>query len=179
MVKIGVSDLKARLRSEINFDFQENWSYLTAAKARIPVVAPVHVWGKVTNTGRTLLVNGEIATTLELTCDRCLDSFNYPLKVFLEEEYASNTGVNPPVADDPQGNELRSLEGEFINLRPAVEETLILALPMKLLCHEDCRGLCPHCGQNFNKGECRCEDKTVDPRLAVLEKLLSKREGEN
>lgn len=179
VVKISVSDLKTRLGGQISFDFQESWSYLTTAKARLPVVAPVHVWGVVDNTGRTLFVNGRIATILELTCDRCLTSYNYPLKIPLQEEYAGSAEVKNLANDDPQGNELRLFDGELINLRPAVEDAIILALPMKLLCHESCRGLCPYCGRNFNEGQCRCDDTTMDPRLAPLEKLLRKREGES
>lgn len=180
MVKIGVRDLKARIRDELEFDFQENWSYLSTANGRQPVVAPVCVRGKVTNTGRTLLVDAEAITALQLICDRCLTAFKYPLKVYLQEEYAANKGLNQKGSGDEwQAEELRPLEGDTIDLRPAVEEALTLALPMKVLCHEECRGLCSHCGQNFNEGQCRCANETVDPRLAVLGKLLSPREGEN
>jgi uncharacterized protein len=179
VVKIAVSDLKARPGSELAFKAQEKWSSLSTAAGRIPVVAPVHVACDVINTGRTLQVKGQVVTTLELTCDRCLEKFRYSVVAPLEEEYS---GVSPGQAAGRESEETgiaRPLEGDFINLKPAVEEALILALPMKWLCRESCLGLCPHCGQNLNEGQCYCDTRPVDPRLAVLEEMLRKREGEN
>jgi uncharacterized protein len=179
VVKIGVSDLKVRLRDELDFDFQENWSYLSTASIKLTVVAPVRARGKVTYTGRSYLVEGEVETTLQLSCDRCLADFLYPLKVDLQEGYAANTGATPEgTGAGIEPDEIRPLEGETINLKPAVAETLALALPMKSLCHEGCRGLCPRCGQNLNEGQCRCGTEIIDPRLAILGKLLPQREGE-
>ncbi|WP_170291053.1 YceD family protein [Neomoorella glycerini] len=179
VVKIGVSDLKARPGSELEFKAQEKWSYLTTATGRIPIVAPVRVCGNVTNTGRILLVKGQVATTLELTCDRCLEKFRYSVVASLEEEYAGASAGQAAAGENEEPGEVRPLEGDFINLKPAVEEALILALPMKWLCRESCRGLCTHCGQNLNEGQCQCDTRPVDLRLAVLEELLRKKEGEN
>ncbi|KYH32493.1 hypothetical protein MOMUL_10940 [Moorella mulderi DSM 14980] len=179
MVKIGVSDLKARPGGELEFKAQEKWSYLATATGNIPIVAPVRVGGTVTNTGKILLVKGQVATTLELTCDRCLEKFRYSVVASLEEEYAGAAVGQAAVGENEEGGEVRPLEGDFIDLKPAVEEALILALPMKWLCRESCRGLCASCGQNLNEGQCQCDTRPVDPRLAALEELLRKREGEN
>jgi uncharacterized protein len=179
VVKIGVSDLKARPGGELEFKAQEKWSYLATATGNIPIVAPVRVGGTVTNTGKILLVKGQVATTLELTCDRCLEKYRYPVVAALEEEYAGAAAVQTVAGEEGEPIEVRPLEGDFIDLKPAIEEALILALPMKWLCRESCRGLCPHCGQNLNEGQCQCDTRPVDPRLAVLGELLRKREGEN
>ncbi|NLW06844.1 MAG: DUF177 domain-containing protein [Clostridia bacterium] len=179
-MKIGVSSLKTGFSDELEFDFQEKWSYLGTASAKLPVVAPVRVQGKVTNTGKSMLVEGKVVTALQLTCDRCLAAYKFPLKVYLQEEYVVNS--DPAQAgsrDELEAENLRLYKGEIIDLQPAVEEALTIALPMKSLCHEDCRGLCPRCGQNFNEAQCQCETETVDPRLAVLGKLLSPKEGES
>lgn len=179
MVKIGVSDLMARLTNELNFEFQDGWSHLKTANATIPVIAPVQVWGSVIYTGRVLLVRGKVKTALELTCDRCLSNFSYTVNVPLEVEYARSIEIDElDYEEDDKIDEVKLLEGDYIDLKQAVEETLILALLMKTLCEEDCRGLCFHCGQNLNEGECQCDERMVDSRLAVLEKLLKKMEGE-
>ncbi|MDN5344318.1 MAG: hypothetical protein PWQ18_429 [Clostridia bacterium] len=179
MVQISVSDLKSRPGSEIEFKTQAKWPYLITAAARIPILAPVRVSGRITNTGRLLVVKGQVATTLELTCDRCLEKFRYSAVVPLEEEYAAASQMLAGTGEDGEADEVRPLIGDFINLQPAVEEALILALPMKWLCRENCQGLCPRCGQNLNAGPCQCDDRTVDPRLAILAELLRQREGEN
>ena len=62
-------------------------------------------------------------------------------------------------------------EGDEVNLAPLVRETLLLALPTKPLCREDCRGLCPRCGANRNGAECGCREEWRDPRLEVLRTL--------
>jgi uncharacterized protein len=59
-----------------------------------------------------------------------------------------------------------------IDLSFGVRESLLLALPMKVLCSEDCKGLCPHCGANLNEESCDCVAETIDPRWAELRKLL-------
>ncbi|WP_258361087.1 YceD family protein [Moorella sulfitireducens] len=178
-MKIGVGDLKARPGGEIEFKSQEKWTFLSTVSGNIPIVAPVRVTGRVTNTGKILLVQGQAATTLELTCDRCLEKYRYPVVAPLEEEYAGTTAGQDANGEKWDKVEVRPLEGDFIDLKPAVEEALILALPMKWLCRENCRGLCPHCGQNLNESQCRCDARPVDPRLAVLGELLHKKEGEN
>ncbi len=177
-MRVDVSDLKAKLSKPISFDIQGNWSYLTTSKARIPIVAPINVQGKIDNTGRTLYVSGQVSTVLELVCDRCLKSFNYPLGIPLQEEYASSGIIQELAKGDLEDKELRAFDGEFIDLKPAVEDAIILALPMKMVCSDDCCGLCSICGCNLNEGQCQCTDDIIDPRLAPLKKLLRKREGE-
>ncbi len=62
--------------------------------------------------------------------------------------------------------------GDEIDIADLVRESLILAEPLKSVCSETCRGLCPHCGINLNTAQCDCQGKLIDPRLAVLQKLL-------
>jgi uncharacterized protein len=62
-------------------------------------------------------------------------------------------------------------ENETIDLGQLMREQLYLSLPMKPLCHEDCRGLCPQCGTNVNRGSCSCQHEWEEPRLAVLKTL--------
>ncbi|MDN5361069.1 MAG: hypothetical protein PWP70_116 [Moorella sp. (in: firmicutes)] len=180
VVKIGVGDLKTRPGDELEFSFKASWSHLATATARIPILAPILVRGKVTNTGPVLVVQGQVATTLELTCDRCLARFSYPVIAPLEEEYVStaNRGLGEDEKEE-KDRETRPLEDDVLDLQLAVTEALILALPMKWLCQENCRGLCPQCGQNLNEGQCRCQTETVDPRLATLKQLLGRLEGED
>ena len=63
------------------------------------------------------------------------------------------------------------IEDMHFNLDPLVTEDIFLSLPTKILCSEDCKGLCPKCGVNLNLGKCSCK-KEIDPRLAALKELL-------
>ncbi|MDD2499121.1 MAG: DUF177 domain-containing protein, partial [Desulfitobacteriaceae bacterium] len=71
--------------------------------------------------------------------------------------------------------EIYFYEGDKIDILPQVLQTILLELPMKVLCREDCKGLCPVCGTNLNIKECRCERESIDPRLAALKNLLNDR----
>ena len=64
--------------------------------------------------------------------------------------------------------------GEIIDLVPLITEQIILQVPMKALCGETCRGLCPRCGVNLNLASCNCRNEDIDPRLAVLKNVKVK-----
>ena len=103
--------------------------------------------------GDALLVTGRISTPATLRCSRCLRVFELPLKV---EEFAFH----------------QELKGEdFVDLTANMREDIILELPQRALCTEGCRGLCPHCGKDLNKGPCRCKPSEGDLRWHVLNNL--------
>jgi uncharacterized protein len=133
------------------------------------------VQGKVRlmRTNRSILARGELSTEVELTCSRCLGSFNCPLKMNLEEEYHPtadvDTGAAISVPDEPGCFTID--ENHILDLTEAVRQYALLAIPMKPLCKENCAGLCPFCGKNLNQGPCGCPVKSADPRWAELSKL--------
>jgi len=136
------------------------------------------VQGKVRlmRTNRSILVKGELATGVELTCSRCLGSFRCPLKMNLEDEYYPtadvDTGVAIALPDEPGCFTID--RQHVLDLTDAVRQYALLAIPMKPLCKEDCAGLCPFCGHNLNRGPCGCSPKAADPRWAELSKLKKK-----
>jgi uncharacterized protein len=119
-------------------------------------------------------ISGELATRLELVCARCLepvleevsrefDLFYKPMKSIAEEKEEMRLKL-----DD---TEIAFFEGDGLFLADVLAEQVLLAIPMKVICRSDCRGLCPHCGANLNTDECRCEAHATDPRLAPLARL--------
>ena len=70
--------------------------------------------------------------------------------------------------------EIGYYQGEGLLLEDALREQVLLALPLKVICREDCKGLCPHCGANLNDGQCSCADDVDDPRWTALKDLRSK-----
>ncbi len=139
---------------------------------------PVRVVATADNSGKCIVVRGRVGTKIEAACHRCLERFSREISAPFEEEYfrkgekPGHTGVEeeqaPSESEEP---DLRYFHGDEIDLAPAVGEALSLALPIKLLCREDCRGLCPHCGTNLNEKQCDCQIETPDPRMAVLKDL--------
>ena len=123
-------------------------------------------------------INGELSTTLELPCARCLepviqdvrrkfDLLYRPLGADAGREELSVTGAEAEVS---------YYQGKGFMLEDAVREQVLLAVPLKVICREDCKGLCPHCGANQNLERCSCSEPMEDPRWTALKDIRSKLE---
>ena len=133
-----------------------------------PVSEPVKAEGMVRNTAGVLVMTGAITTCIHGTCDRCASPFdreiNLPINVVLVTEMAN---------EENEDEWVFPLEGDSADLDDIVRTVFVLNLDSKLLCNEDCRGLCHRCGKNLNDGPCNCQ-KELDPRFAALKQLLEK-----
>lgn len=133
-----------------------------------PVTEPVVAQGTVRNTAGVLLMTGNVTTTIHGICDRCAAEFSreidFPIDVVLVTELAS---------EENEDEWVFPLVGDSADLDDIVRTVFVLNLDSKLLCKEDCKGLCPHCGKNLNTDVCTCE-KELDPRLAALRQFLKK-----
>ena len=133
-----------------------------------PVSEPVKAEGMVRNTAGVLVMTGEINTCIHGTCDRCATAFdreiNLPINVVLVTEMAN---------EENEDEWVFPLEGDSADLDDIVRTVFVLNLDSKLLCKEDCAGLCHRCGKNLNDGPCNCQ-KELDPRFAALKQLLDK-----
>jgi len=121
-------------------------------------------------------VTGRAVTRLEMPCSRCLEPFEVPVDARFELRYVpatSNTGDDErEIAEDDLTTAFYR-EGT-LDVMEMVREQFQLALPMKPLCAEACRGLCPECGTNLNRASCGCTHAWEDPRLAPLRGLLNR-----
>ncbi|WP_027090927.1 YceD family protein [Cohnella thermotolerans] len=116
---------------------------------------------------RTIDVTGTIACKLQLRCSRCLDPVGEELNIPFRETFRVVSKETSDL-DDREEDDFVPVHGERLELRPYVEEELLLHLPLAPLCREDCKGLCPECGENRNERECGCSNEKIDPRLASL-----------
>ena len=133
-----------------------------------PVTEPVRAEGQVRNTAGVLVMTGSIETTIHGTCDRCASDFDreihFPIDVVLVTELSN---------EENEDEWVFPLEGDSADLDDIVRTVFVLNLDSKLLCKEDCKGLCHRCGKNLNDGPCSCQ-KELDPRFAALKQLLEK-----
>ena len=133
-----------------------------------PVSEPVQASGSVRNTAGVLVMTGKINTTIHGVCDRCASDFTsdleFPLDVVLVTELSN---------EENEDKWVFPLEGDSANLEDIIRTVFVLNMDSKLLCSEDCKGLCFRCGKNLNHGPCDCK-KEIDPRLAALRQLLDK-----
>jgi uncharacterized protein len=122
---------------------------------------------------------GTVKAQLELLCSRCLDPFSLPVAATFDVRClpASEASQDAEREVDHEDLETSYYENDEIDLNELMREQFYLALPMKPLCREDCRGLCPQCGTNLNTGTCDCAPVWEDPRLAPLKGLGRIRES--
>jgi len=121
-------------------------------------------------------VQGRATTRLMLECGRCLDEMEVPVDARFELRYVpqeQNAGEPEREIAEDDLTTAYYREGA-LDVVDMLREQFQLALPMKPLCAESCRGLCPECGANLNRANCGCDPKWVDPRLALLKDLLKK-----
>lgn len=136
-------------------------------------LGPIRIHLKLSRSGRTVLVESRIRAETEFSCDRCLERFvtrlNSNYKATLKPRPQGSPGGE--VELEREDLETDYYEGDEIDLTPALQDQLLLAIPPKAVCREECRGLCQRCGQNLNLKTCKCAGEDVDPRLQILKKI--------
>jgi uncharacterized protein len=137
------------------------------------IIAPVDLDVEVHKDANKARLAGRVRTTLQLACSRCLEPFDVPVDSEIDVLFlpaAANVGEGErEVGDDDLG--VAYYKDEAIDLGEVMREQFYLALPMKPLCQDDCRGLCPVCGVNRNRETCTCQNEWVDPRFEALKRL--------
>ncbi len=123
--------------------------------------------------GQDILVRGSLAGQMELACSRCLEPFTAPAAIDFDLLLVPGPpGASPEDEElSPTDLDLDYYTGEIVDLESLLREQIILMLPLKPLCDEACKGLCPHCGANLNREACQCKTETVDSPFASLAKL--------
>jgi len=161
------------LKNGINhLSFKAEGEELDLKPEEINFSSEVRMKFSVLKVGHSLNCQGDIKARLKLACARCLTEFIHPV--------ASRIEFILEIDDEKIGIDAQDDDFEFISketvsydLNPRVREAMILTLPLKPLCKEDCKGLCQNCGINLNEKSCNCMRETVDPRWSRLKELLS------
>jgi len=121
----------------------------------------------------TIHVSVDVQGELQAACARCLEPVNHKMDFHLDTDYLP---AEPDMSGDLEGERVSSEIGYYrksIHLGDFILSELVLALPLRYICNEECKGLCPGCGANLNREECRCETP-VDPRLQKLKDFKDK-----
>ena len=123
----------------------------------------------ITKAGDTIFIKGKLSAIIVTCCSRCLESINFPIGA--DVCYTLIPGKAEEKDDlelTEEDLEIGLYQGDVIDLTPIVCEQIILQIPIKALCGENCKGLCPHCGTDLNVAPCNCRENFVDSRMAVL-----------
>ncbi len=153
----------------LDIDFEETF---TAGPLRL--LSPVRAKLRIDKVGSEVLARGELVSDIELQCSRCLASFSKDVSINVNVVYHPLEELTGEEKHEIKEDELDMgfYKGDELDIHDLVQEQIMLSVPMKPLCKETCRGLCPRCGADLNITRCSCEQREPDPRLAVLKKLL-------
>lgn len=131
-----------------------------------PVVLHIRNLGE-----RKLFMQGKAKLTLQIPCGRCLEPVDWPFELDVEEE------LDLSKTEEERAGELNEqpyVSGYNLDVDRLLSSELLLNLPMKVLCREDCKGMCNRCGANLNHTACSCDQSSPDPRMAAIQDLFQK-----
>jgi len=151
----GINSIKL----DYNFDFSAE-----EINGVFPFTTPVELRGEIINTSGIVTVSARIIFSLETICDRCAEDAKLDFDIPMEHELVSSL-------NNEETDEYILVEDMKLDIEQLTLEDIFLALPVRFLCSEDCRGICCKCGANLNEGPCGCK-KDIDPRLEALLGLL-------
>ncbi|MBP3627306.1 MAG: DUF177 domain-containing protein [Clostridia bacterium] len=130
-----------------------------------PLITPVKFNGTVSNKASLVGLNAQITYDYSADCDRCGKHVVHSHSIVVEKDLA-------PSIEGEENERIVLVPDMKLDLEQLVFTEVVTSLPMKHLCDENCKGLCPKCGKNLNEGDCGCPKKEIDPRLQALADLL-------
>lgn len=162
-MKVNVAQLRRNEGGTERYQFSENFPSLQLGSEEYTFQKPLNVCLDVVHSGNSFLVKGRVCSELGVNCSRCLKEFSYSLDFEFEDEWLPLEFA----AQDEEENAFIFEKDEF-SITERIFEHILLHLPMKFMCSEECKGLCPKCGIDRNLHPCACSDGIIDPRLEIL-----------
>ena len=135
---------------------------------------PLKVELSVTKSQDQLICRGKVRTSAKMECSRCLAEYEESISSDLDF-VIDLAGNLDGMKSEEEGYFFAEPSSAFFEIDDLVREAIILSLPLKPLCSEDCKGLCPICGTDLNKSQCSCVKEKTDPRWDQLKGLLKKK----
>lgn len=160
---LDISKLLKKKISEFPFELTYNGDILEREDFEVVLKSPLKIRGTAYYGGEIVSVIGNISGIISAQCSRCLVMFDYPMDVDFDEKFSKSTSEDEsyPITDNS------------IDLTDMVIENLIVSMPLKPLCSEECKGLCLNCGSNLNESKCDCETDDINPKFAALKDLFT------
>lgn len=161
-MKIDVSDLIKKKSAEKTIDLDVELEGFDYDYEYMKIIDPIQFRGQLDMLGDYFELKGKITGTIELTCSRCLVRYPHELNIEVDDKFS-----NDQETVDRDVN-IIFMDSDTLDITEIVLGNIILSLPIKRLCKEACKGLCPQCGTDLNNSSCGCINEEVDPRLEKL-----------
>ncbi len=167
---INLSDVLTKEGREAEEEISLEMEVFESGEGKFPILEKSPVFFVFANTepGKAR-VRGRVKLVLEGHCDRCLVDVPVELDLSFERVLVASEDV---CTEDEEADDLGFMEGYQLDVEAFVYHEIICNWPAKILCKEDCRGICPICGQNLNAEDCGCDTFVPDPRMAVIQDIF-------
>lgn len=181
IMKLDLSEIAAHLGKRIKYKIDEK--PIEDVASGLKCVEPIVGEATFSNTGRAIIVHGHFRTRVELECGRCLQPYQLDVESPIDE-VLQISGL-PPGVEEEDEEELPEEEKEplfvdyIFDLEELLRQSILIAVPIKPLCSEACKGLCSRCGANLNEGECGCPSGEEVTPFSALASLLEKDDEES
>ncbi|MFP5521417.1 YceD family protein [Peptococcus simiae] len=177
MLSLNLAPIRPQVKSDVPFSFETGDLPLMPTSFRI--TEPIKAEGIFRVSQFDMQMLGRVTGQIQVPCDRCLKPVTFDVDLDIDEKLVYSLDV--PNVKKP-GEDIGDLEERYwiydktdYDFEPLIVDAILQSLPVTIVCQEDCKGLCPKCGQNLNLASCQCETIEIDPRWAKLAQL---RDGE-
>lgn len=175
-MKIDISDIKLIPGSELAIDESGIIPDLKNIFDAISITGPVTFKGVITNINQLLSLKGEATCIYEVQCDYCAKPITRELRVEIDEVLVETYGSGGDMTESDE----YTYQGNWVVLDKILSDNVALSMPMSHRCGQDCRIICPKCGEPATGMGCGCNaEQAVDPRLAPLKKLIENQNAED
>jgi len=128
---------------------------------------PVKVTGNIVHIGTTLKLSADVSGAIRTKCYRCAKKLEKEFSFSIQETFTNNAHLTVKEDED-----IIYFEGNRLDLSEVIVNNIFINMPMKYLCSQECKGLCPKCGTDLNTNQCNCREEEIDPRLEVLKNFF-------
>ena len=168
---IDISKVVKSINKEVSEEVSIELTSFESRLGEFPILQKSPVVLTITNQeNKTLFIRGAVDVTLSIPCGRCLEEVPTQICFDIDKKLDINDGIL--VDDEMEENDY--LIGFELDVDKLVYAEILVNWPMKVLCKEDCEGICKVCGANLNKGDCGCQRTELDPRMAAIQDIFSK-----
>ena len=163
-MKLELIDSFSGSRAAMDFEEFTEFDRESLEGLDVTFVSPVHIKGRAENIGGQVEISARVKTRISADCARCTK------EIFEDVDFEFSERVSREAATEE--DDVILLDSSVVDVADLALNNFITVSPMKYLCKEDCKGLCPHCGADRNSVDCGCDDDVTDPRFDVLNNLF-------
>lgn len=168
---VDISDVMSAENREVTKEVLFGHDSFKSRLGEFPITKKTPITLRIANReNKRLLISGEVAMTVRIPCNRCLEDVETDIRFTVDKELtAEGAEIN-----DGETEAADYLSGTWLDTDKLVYEEILVHWPVKVLCREDCKGICKVCGMNLNRGSCDCRKTEPDPRMAAIQDVFSK-----